>query len=280
MPTGWDHRGKSVSWQLSGLWLLTIACLANPALAAGPLCDPGLVRNPRLVPHVIPVATNPSGVGTVTIQWLGHSSFLIISPAGTTALTDPHVWHTPSTAPNVVTISNEHPTHNQAHAVPGSAQILRGRASEGERAEVDVTVGELSITGLPSFGGTSAEIPVPNTVFVFKVGGFCIVHLGNLRHPLTDEQRQRLGRPDVLMVPIDGHWTLSFDQVASTIAELRPAIVLPMHYDAPEHARLFMQFIQASVPVRTSGDTMLRLTRATLPSSSEVVVLGYRERAR
>jgi hypothetical protein len=50
-----------------------------------------------------------------------------------------------------------------------------------------------------------------------------------------------------------------------------------MHYDFPEHARLFIQFITASLPVHTMGETTLRLTRAALPSTSEVIVLGYRE---
>jgi L-ascorbate metabolism protein UlaG (beta-lactamase superfamily) len=94
---------------------------------------------------------------------------------------------------------------------------------------------------------------------------------------LNDEQRQRLGRPDVLMIPIDGQWTLSYDQIALTIRQLRPAIVLPMHYDFPEHVRLFMQFIKDTVPVRVLGETTLKLTRAHLPSTSEVIVLGYRE---
>jgi L-ascorbate metabolism protein UlaG (beta-lactamase superfamily) len=103
------------------------------------------------------------------------------------------------------------------------------------------------------------------------------VHLGNLRRSLNEAQRQRLGRPDVVMIPIDGQWTLAYDQIAVTITQLKPALVLPMHYDFPEHARLFMQFIKETVPVRTISETALKLTRATLPGASEVMVLGYRE---
>jgi L-ascorbate metabolism protein UlaG (beta-lactamase superfamily) len=94
---------------------------------------------------------------------------------------------------------------------------------------------------------------------------------------LSDEQRQRLGHPDVLMIPIDGHWTLSYDHIALTIMQLRPAIAFPMHYDFPEHARHFIQFIQDSVPVRTLSEATVKLTRATLPNPTEVAVLGYRE---
>jgi L-ascorbate metabolism protein UlaG (beta-lactamase superfamily) len=279
IPGGLGRRWRGCSLHLSSLLILAAVSLAGLAMAAETLCEPGFVQEPSPSRRAIPVAATTPEATTrlVTIQWLGHSSFLLTTPGGTAALTDPHSWHVSPMAPDVVTISNEHSTHNQARSVPGSARVLRGRTADGKAVEVNVTIGDLSIQGLSSSGGNSIEVPVQNTIFVFRTEGLCIVHLGNLRRPLNDEQRQRLGRPDVLMVPIDGQWTLPYDQVASTIALLRPAIVLPMHYDFPEHARLFMQFIKDTVPVRILGDTTLRLTRATLPGASEVIVLGYRE---
>jgi len=43
-----------------------------------------------------------------------------------------------------------------------------------------------------------------------------------------------------VLIPIDGYWTLSYDHMALTITQLRPAIVLPMHDDFPEEARHFI----------------------------------------
>jgi L-ascorbate metabolism protein UlaG (beta-lactamase superfamily) len=259
--------------------LILVASLAGSAMAAESLCEPGFVRRPRATSRPIPVAAMSldDTLRVVTIQWLGHSSFLVITPGGTVAVTDPYFWQPPSLPPDVITISNDHPTHNQAQSVPGSARVLRGRTPEGEWIEVNVVIGDLSIKSLPSSGGNATEIPAQNTIFVFRTEGLCIVHLGNLRRPLSDEQRQRLGYPDVLMVPIDGHWTLSYDHIALTVMQLRPAVVLPMHYDFPEHARHFIQFIKDSVPVRTLNEPVVRLTRATLPRPSEVVILGFRE---
>jgi L-ascorbate metabolism protein UlaG (beta-lactamase superfamily) len=279
MPRSSDRGWKGSPLYLSSLLILVVVCLAGYAMAAESLCEPGFVHGPTIGSRAIPVAasTPDAALRVVTIQWLGHSSFLISTPGGVAAVTDPHSWHTSPTAPDVVTISNEHPTHNQVRSVPGSTRVLRGRTPDGEWIAVNVTIGDLSIKGLPSSGGNSLEIPVQNTIFVFRTEGLCIVHLGNLRRPLNDEQRLRLGRPDVLMVPIDGRWTLAYDQVASMIAQLRPAIVLPMHYDVPEHARLFVQFIKETASVRTMPETTLKLTRATLPNASEVIVLGYGE---
>jgi len=259
--------------------LILVVSLAGSAMAAESLCEPGFVHGPESTLRPIPVAaTSPDDrLRVLTIQWLGHSSFLLITPGGTTAVTDPHSWQPSPLPPDVVTISNDHPTHNQARSVPGSARVLRGRTPQGEWIEVNVAIGDLSIKSLPSSGGNATEIPAQNTIFVFRTEGLCIVHLGNLRRPLSDEQRQHLGHPDVLMIPIDGHWTLSYDHIALTIMQLRPAIVFPMHYDFPEHARHFIQFIQDSVPVRTLSEATVKLTRATLPNPTEVVVLGYRE---
>jgi L-ascorbate metabolism protein UlaG (beta-lactamase superfamily) len=279
MPRGVARARGACSLHLSSLVILAAVSFAGLAMAAESLCEPGFVRGPGSNLRAVPVAARNSEatLRAVTIQWLGHSSFLIITPGGITAVTDPHSWHASPTAPDLVTISNEHSTHNQARSVPGSPRVLRGRTPEGEWIDINLTVGDLSIKSLPSSGGNAIEIPTQNAIFVFRTEGLCIVHLGNLRRPLSDEQRHHLGRPDVLMIPIDGQWTLSYDQIALTIMQLRPAIVLPMHYDFPEHARLFIQFIKGSVPVRTIGETTLKLTRAALPSTSEVIVLGYRE---
>lgn len=262
-----------------GLLLLALLSLSSLANAAESLCEPGFVRGPTSVLDPVPVAFFAQTPLTreVTIHWVGHSSFLIITPGGTAALTDPNAAHPSSITPDVVTISNEHSTHNQAWVVPGNPRLLRGRTPTGEWVEVNVTVGDLSIKSIPCSSGTSPTGPALNTIFVFRAEGLCIVHLGNLRQPLGEDQRRRIGRPDVLMMPIDGQWTLTYEQIALTISQLRPAVVLPMHYDFPRHVQLFMEFIKDRVPVRTLVERTLKVTRGALPASSEVIVLGYRE---
>jgi L-ascorbate metabolism protein UlaG (beta-lactamase superfamily) len=261
---------------LFGLALLLLFGLGGWSTAAESLCEPGFVQLPAPRLRIVPVSAGDSPPRAVLVQWLGHSSFLVITPGGTTALTDPHSWHPPPATPDVVTVSNDHPTHNQLRMLPEHARVLKGRAPDGEWVEVNVNIGDLAIKALPSSGGNALEIPARNAIFVFRAQGLCLVHLGNLRQPLDEGQRQRLGRPDVLMVPIDGHWTLSYEQIALTISQLRPAIVLPMHYDVPEHARLFMEFIRPTVPVRTTAETTLHLTREGLPQTTEVTILRYR----
>lgn len=278
MPRRVEHARNSRIVVPLSLILLAMVSLARLAMAAEPLCEPGFVHRPSARPKVTSAAFSipAASPGVVTIQWMGHSSFLIVTPVGVAVLTDPHTWHPTPVTPDVVTISNEHPTHSQTRSVPGNPRTLRGYTLEGEWHEVNISISDLTIKSLPSSGGNAREIPARNTIFVFRAEGLCIVHLGNLRQPLGEEQRRRIGRPDVLMVPIDGHWTLTYEQVALTITQFRPSIVLPMHYDVAEHARLFIEFIRTTVPVRTQAEPTLKLTRGTLPTATEVIVLGYR----
>ena len=40
---------------------------------------------------------------------------------------------------------------------------------------------------------------------------YVIVHLGHLHHTLTQQQLNEVGRPDVVLVPVDGNYTLDLD---------------------------------------------------------------------
>ena len=57
-----------------------------------------------------------------------------------------------------------------------------------------------------------------------------IAHLGDLGHTLSDEQLERLGRLDVLMIPIGGFYTIGSKTAAEIVKVLAPRVVVPMHY--------------------------------------------------
>ena len=62
-------------------------------------------------------------------------------------------------------------------------------------------------TNARDWGGGAARIN-GNSIFIYAVGDLCIAHLGHLHHRLTKEHLEELGRIDVLMVPIDGAYTM------------------------------------------------------------------------
>jgi L-ascorbate metabolism protein UlaG (beta-lactamase superfamily) len=124
--------------------------------------------------------------------------------------------------------------------------------------------------------GNAQEVPGPiqNSIFVFRTGGLCLVHLGNLRHPLTPHQLQRLGRPDVVMIPADGAWTISFADVLTIIDQLRPSLIIPMHIDTPQQALTFVQHTGRRYAVRQVSERSLTLSRQLLPAAATIVLFG------
>ena len=67
-----------------------------------------------------------------------------------------------------------------------------------------------------------------NSIFIFEVAGLGIGHLGHLQHKLDDTHFGR--RPArIVMVPIDGTYTMPLDGVSEITKRLRVFAVLPMH---------------------------------------------------
>ena len=264
--------------------LLCLACLlgsaaGTPSLAAellGP-CEPSLARHWGYSLPIVLTATHQraeTAVGPVGLEWLGHSSFLLTSPGGLRLLTDPNSWHPMPTAPNVVTVSNLHVTHSGVSRVPGTPQVLWGLTPDRGWNNIALTLQDVALFNLPSYTShTDPEnSPIQNSIFVFRTGGLCVVHLGNLRHPLTPQQLQRIGKPDVLMIPGDGQWTLSSEDILTVVAQLQPLLVIPMHFDLLPHAEVFAQYFAGRYPVRRVEGRSLTLSRQMLPASTEVVI--------
>jgi len=66
------------------------------------------------------------------------------------------------------------------------------------------------------------EFGQSNTIWLLKVGGLRIVHLGD-NGPLTEDGIRAMGRVDVLMIPIDSQFhILKADQIAAIRDRLSP----------------------------------------------------------
>jgi len=278
------------TWPLSQRFLLgaiaVLICLlsghAGPRLVAaavpGP-CQPGYVQNgPEGIPFVR-VALKPtadSSENPVLLTWLGHSSFLLTSPAGLRLLIDPSAWHPLSGVPDVVTVSNLHGTHRAVEPRMSSAEILWGMHPEQGWRRIVLTIRDVELFNIPSY--TSHEMTqnsaIHNSIFVFRVARLCIVHLGNLRHVLTQRQLEQLGTPDVVMIPVDGHWTLEPGDMLTVIDQLQPRLVIPMHIESVEDADLFAQHTASRYAARRLPGRTLVLSRSVLPAATEVVVFG------
>jgi L-ascorbate metabolism protein UlaG (beta-lactamase superfamily) len=135
-------------------------------------------------------------------------------------------------------------------------------------------VKDITIVNIPSQRGQSWGA-IANSIFIYEMGSLCLAHLGNIGHLLTPEQEKVMQKVDVMMIPIDAMTNLGFEDILKVIEQVRPPIVIPMHYDVARQGELFAGFAKEHYPVRKITTSQLVLSRAMLPKSTEVFVLPH-----
>jgi L-ascorbate metabolism protein UlaG (beta-lactamase superfamily) len=72
-----------------------------------------------------------------------------------------------------------------------------------------------------------------NRVVVLDAPEGRLVHCGDLGALPGAEVLEQAARPDVLMVPVGGNYTLDADGAWRLVEALRPRVIIPMHYRTP-----------------------------------------------
>lgn len=250
------------------LWSVAICLLGiGPALAN---CFPIAAAPGQVIPAASPAT---QATDEVRITYLGHSSFLIETPEGASAVTDYNGFNRPVFAPSVVTMNNAHSTHYTPTPDPAIEHVLRGWDPAGGVANHDIRFQDLRVRNLPTnvreIGTTRYN---GNSIFIFEVADLCIAHLGHLHHRLTDQDLGVLGQIDVLLAPIDGAWTMAQPLMAEVVSQIRPAMVIPMHYTAGGLTERFAALIASRYETVYSEDPTLVVSRRNLPWGKMVVL--------
>src|SRR5437763_6150937 len=215
--------------------------------------------------------------GEVGLTFLGHASFLIESPQGATIVTDYNDMIRAPVTPDIVTMNNAHPTHYTDAVEPGVKFVLRGWDPSGGIATHHLDYRDVKIhnvaTNVREFGSTRYN---GNSIFVFDVADLCLAHLGHLHHTLTPGHLADLGPIDVVMVPVDGAYTLNQDDMIAVLQQIRPKIAIPMHVFSQAPLDKFLARAAEFYTVKRAADPSVVLTRATLPAEPEMFVLPGR----
>jgi L-ascorbate metabolism protein UlaG (beta-lactamase superfamily) len=263
---------------LTLLGLLAILALAGrPATALAGACEERIAGLPQQLASAAPELAQLLAQGEVRITFLGHASFLIESPGGVSIVTDYNGFNRPPFAPDIVTMNIAHSTHNTSQ-VAGIKYPLKGWDENGVAAHHDLEYKDVRVSNLPTnIRGFNGETRVNgNSIFIFNVADLCIAHLGHLHHTLTPADLQAIGRIDVLLVPVDGAWTMTQDDMMQVIEQIHPKVIIPMHFFGTSTLARFLTQIQHLHPVKTSEVPSIILSRAKIPKEAEVVVLpGY-----
>src|SRR6201986_516444 len=150
------------------------------------------------------------------------------TPGGIRIATDWNGGYRVGPLPEVVTMNRAHSTHYTLFPDPKIPDVFHGWAEDGVPAKISEKIGDVFIRNVTTdirrfYGDTTGAdmIKDGNSIFIFEVAGLCIGHLGHLHHQLDDSHFAAIGRLDILMVPIDGTYTMSLDGVSDITKRLR-----------------------------------------------------------
>jgi len=211
------------------------------------------------------------------ITWLGHSCFRLRG-RDAAVLTDPCAKSTGYSIgrpqADIVTVSHDHPAHNNVAAVAGAPRVIEGPG--------EFEVAGVLIMGIRTFhDGERGERLGKNTAYVLEVDDVRICHLGDLGHVPTAAQVEELSGVDILLAPVGGGSTIGGAAAAETVSLLEPKLVIPMHYQTPatkEELEPLDRFLKemGAPGALDEKQPKLSVTKSTLPHETKVLVLDYR----
>ena len=210
----------------------------------------------------------------VSITYLGHSTFHIVTPEGVTIATDYNGWYKPAAPPMVATMNHAHTTHYTLTPEPEIKHVLHGWSdTPGEPIKHELMVGDTFIrnvtTDINRWGRHEKD---GNSIFIFEVQGLCIGHLGHLHHELDEGHYAEIGRLDVLMVPVDGGLTMGKESMSTVVKRLRSSVILPMHRRGPVIDDFLAMFGPEYEQV-VSADATIDVSLRALPKKPTIYVL-------
>jgi L-ascorbate metabolism protein UlaG (beta-lactamase superfamily) len=264
---------------VSSILAALLAALVSPVPAEAQIADRCLAIS-RSPSPVLPAAFHTAALqaSEARLTFVGHATWLIESAGGIRVATDYNDYIRPSVVPDIATMNRAHTTHFSMFPDPAIKHVLRGWNPEGGPAKHDVTVGDVRVrnvaTNIRDWAG--GFIPHGNSIFIFELAGMCIGHLGHLHHTPSDQQIGHIGQLDVVMVAVDGSYTMDVAGVVEALRRLRARLILPMHYFDTSTLGRFLDRIRNDFAVEMGKESTVVVSQATLPTEPKVLVLPGR----
>ena len=127
--------------------------------------------------------------------------------------------------------------------------------------------GEYEIAGVQFTAmKTSSE---KNLVIAIVMDGLHIVHLGSLGVKLTDDQIEKLGSVDVMMIPIGEKNTFGVDEATDLIKEVQPSYVIPMLLTGLD------EFLEKNkYPLVGEAVHKVKIDEGSLPDDTQILLMN------
>jgi len=257
--------------------LAALALLATPALGQERIashCIAVAAAEPAVVPVALEDGLEPD---SVLIRYLDHASFAIVTADGTVAVTDYTGYlGTQDLVPDVVTMNSAHTSHWTNAPDPRIPHVLKGWPKDRRPVEHRLDLGSMLVRNVTTdtrgpFG--EGAMQDGNSIFIFEAAGLCIGHLGHLHQIPSEAQYAAIGRLDVVMVPVDGGYTMRLQDMAGVVRHLRSSVVIPMHWFSGESLQAFLNEMSTEFTVVETGGAQIALSLDDLPSRPTIIVL-------
>jgi L-ascorbate metabolism protein UlaG (beta-lactamase superfamily) len=229
----------------------------------------------------------------ITIRWHGQSFFEVISPAGVRIVIDPHTleeYPRKQVSADLVLISHFHVDHSRTEYIENIKKAKQINALTKEDREgriinytpVDEQLKDVHVQMLGTYhdnmGGMQRG---KNGVFILDVAGVRIVHLGDLGHLLSRRQVDKLGKVDVLMIPVGGVYTLNGLDAQKVVEQIKPRrVILPMHYGTTVYPDLldlkyFLEDQKMGKVTRSPTNELVLEAKGEVPKEPQIVILHW-----
>lgn len=217
----------------------------------------------------------------MNIRWLGHSCFLVTSEDGTTVLHDPYKDMLGYKLPkdlkvDYVVSSHAHSDHNYTEGLkPGFELINKYGITNTEK---------FSFIGMLSYHDkVQGEERGDNAIFSYQIDGLKVAHLGDLGHVLDEKQIAVLAEVDILFLPVGGGYTIDGEQGAVVANQIRPKIVIPMHYRTRALGPFGLKFEKVTSFTGAYNKTVNKVKTITISKQSidklaDVIIMDYKNK--
>lgn len=211
------------------------------------------------------------------IKYLGHSCFLLRSDSDSISiLTDPYksgayggaIAYAPITEEaDICVLSHEHEDHADIQGLANRPLTVRTSAvARGVEFDIVDTFHD----------NTQGSERGPNRITCFTLDGIRLCHMGDLGHVLSDEQAQKIGEVDVVMIPVGGGFTIGPEEAQQVLDRLQPKIAVPMHFKTNKCAfpiEPVESFLKLHNQHRRSPTSEVHLKKEDLPASSTILFI-------
>jgi L-ascorbate metabolism protein UlaG (beta-lactamase superfamily) len=224
---------------MSRAWISFVALLLFVALLA-------------LAPSQASAAKEKDKEDEVKIRWFGQSFFEIRTPKGLKIVTDPHNLEeyrikAAALKPDLVLMSHFHTDHTDLTGLANAKTVTQYNALKKEGKlidwnEIDEKMKDVRFYCVPTYhDSVRGTKHGKNGVWVIEIKGCRIVHLGDLGHMLNKAQLAKIGKVDVLMIPVGGVYTINGIEAQRVVEQIKPRrYILPMHYATPVFSDLLI----------------------------------------